>query len=156
MSPASTCSPFAPSVSARNAFFRKRIAVGLWRRISRAHCTPSASSCSSGTTAFTSPICSASCASYCRQRYQISRAFFSPTLRASIDEPKPASNDPTRGPVWPKRALSAAIVRSQITCSTCPPPIAHPATSAITGFGISRMKRCSGSTLRLGDPSSSR
>ena len=28
------------------------------------------------------------------------------------------------GPVWPKRALSAAIVRSQMTCSTWPPPIA--------------------------------
>ena len=28
------------------------------------------------------------------------------------------------GPVWPKTALSAAIVRSQQTCSTWPPPMA--------------------------------
>src|SRR3990172_8429069 len=82
---------------------------------------PSSSSASSGTTAFTRPIASASCASYWRQRYQISRAFFVPTSRASIDTPKPPSNEPTRGPVCPKRALSAAIVGLQITRNTCPP-----------------------------------
>src|SRR5437870_4588583 len=60
----------------------------------------------------------------CRQRNQISRAFFCPTMRARYAEPRPASNEPTRGPVWPKRALSAAMVRSQTTCSTCPPPMA--------------------------------
>ena len=38
--------------------------------------------------------------------------------------PKPASNEPTRGPLCPKRPLSAAIVRSHSTCSTWPPPIA--------------------------------
>jgi len=42
------------------------------------------------------------------------------------------ADDPTFGPVWPNRALSAAIVRSQTTCSTCPPPIAYPATIATT------------------------
>ena len=51
-------------------------------------------------------------------------AFFWPTLRASRPDPKPASKMPTRGPVWPKRALSAAMVRSHTTCSTWPPPMA--------------------------------
>ena len=31
---------------------------------------------------------------------------------------------PTFGPVWPKRALSAAIERSQTMWRTCPPPTA--------------------------------
>ncbi len=66
----------------------------------------------------------ASSAEYWRQRYQISRAFFCPTMRARYDEPKPPSNDPTIGPVCPKTALSAAIVRSHTTCSTWPPPMA--------------------------------
>ena len=44
--------------------------------------------------------------------------------RRAAPAPKPPSNEPTRGPVWPKRALSAAIVRSQTRCSTWPPPIA--------------------------------
>ena len=52
---------------------------------------------------------SASSAPYCRQRNQISLAFFWPTWRASTEAPKPPSNEPTFGPVWPKRALSAAI-----------------------------------------------
>ena len=56
---------------------------------------------------------SACCASYWRQRNQISLAFLVPTRSRRSDAPKPPSNEPTRGPVWPKRALSAAIVRSQ-------------------------------------------
>ena len=71
-----------------------------------------------GTTAFTSPIASACSAVYCRQRYHISRAFFSPTTRARYAVPNPGSTEPTRGPTWPKRAVSAAIVRSQSTWST--------------------------------------
>ena len=63
------------------------------------------------------------------------------------------SNDPTFGPVCPKRALSAATVRSQTMCKTCPPPIAYPATIAITGFGIERILRCRSSTFRRGTPS---
>ena len=48
---------------------------------------------------------------------------------------------PTRGPAWPKRACSAAIVTSQITWRMWPPPIAKPLTAAITGFGTSRIAR---------------
>ena len=40
------------------------------------------------------------------------------------DIPKPGSTLPTRGPTWPKRAVADAMVRSQITWSTLPPPIA--------------------------------
>ena len=53
--------------------------------------------------------------------------------------PKPPSNDPTFGPIWPKRALSAAMVRSHTTCSTWPPPIAQPATMATIGLGQRRI-----------------
>ena len=55
---------------------------------------------------------------------KISFAFFGPTRSARIPTPNPPSKLPTFGPVWPKRALSAAIVRSQTRCRTCPPPIA--------------------------------
>ena len=40
-------------------------------------------------------------------------ACFCPPMRAMYEGPKPASKDPTFGPVCAKRALSAAIVRSQ-------------------------------------------
>ena len=53
--------------------------------------------------------------------------------------PNPASKLPTRGPVCPKIAFSEASERSQMTCSTCPPPIANPLTAAITGLGIMRI-----------------
>jgi hypothetical protein len=56
--------------------------------------------------------------------------------------PKPGSTLPTRGPTCPKTAVSAAIVKSQITCSTWPPPIAKPFTMAMTGFGMARMTPC--------------
>ncbi len=57
-------------------------AVGLFSMISSHHFCTSASSWSCATTVFTSPIASASAAEYRRHRYQISRAFFSPTTRA--------------------------------------------------------------------------
>ena len=47
-----------------------------------------------------------------------------PTILASSPAPNPPSKEPTFGPVWPKRALSAAIVRSHTRCSTWPPPTA--------------------------------
>ena len=98
--------------------FNNRSASGESASISRHHATVVGSNSSSGTTAFTSPHASAVGASYCRQRNQISFARFSPICRASRLMPYPPSKDPTRGPVWPNRALSAAIVRSQQTCRT--------------------------------------
>ena len=46
---------------------------------------------------------------------------------------------PTFTPVWPKRALSAAMARSQATTSSLPPPKAGPFTAAMTGMGAARM-----------------
>ena len=66
----------------------------------------------------------ASSAEYWRHRNQISFAFLSPTSRASSPMPNPASKLPTRGPTWPKIALSLASDRSHTTWRTCPPPIA--------------------------------
>src|SRR2546426_9394237 len=57
-------------------------AVGLLSRSSAHHFSTSARSSLSGTTRLTRPISRACCAEYWRQRYQISRAFFSPTTRA--------------------------------------------------------------------------
>ena len=116
--------PLSPSSAAWKLAFSSRSAKGESSSISRHQRTVSASSSSSGTTVFTSPISSACCASYCRHRNQISFAFFTPTVLASSAAPKPPSKEPTRGPVCPKRALSAAIVRSQTRCRMCPPPIA--------------------------------
>ena len=46
---------------------------------------------------------------------------------------------PTRGPVWPKVADSAAIARSQAMTSSLPPPAAGPLTAATTGRGWVRI-----------------
>src|SRR5215469_1477360 len=148
--------PAAPSVAVVRAPLSIRRASGDLASSSRDQPTVSSSSRSSGTTALTSPISSACCALYWRQRYQISRAFFSPTVDASSQEPYPPSNEPTLGPVWPKTALSAAIVRSQQTCRTCPPPIAYPATIAITGLGVRRICTWRSSTFSLPTPWESR
>jgi naphthoate synthase len=67
---------------------------------------------------------------------------FGPTRFARSPAPKPPSKDPTFGPTCPKRALSAAIVRSQTRCKTWPPPIAYPATIATTGLGSRRICTC--------------
>ena len=138
--------PAIASLSALKECLRTFSAVGDFASISSAQRRTSARSSAFGTTAFTRPQLCMVAASYWRHRYQTSRARFSPRMRARYELPKPASNEPTRGPAWPKRAWSAAIVRSQSTCSTWPPPIATPFTAAITGLGMSRMTRCSVST----------
>src|ERR1039457_6912611 len=120
-------------------------AVGDSRRISSAQDRTSALSWSAGTTLLTRPHASACSALYWRHRNQISRGRFSPINRARYPGPKPASYEPTRGPFWPNRAVSAAMVRSHRTCSTCPPPMAKPLTAAITGLGTSLITRCSAS-----------
>ena len=40
---------------------------------------------------------------------------------------------------WPKRALSAAMMKSHIIASSQPPPSAKPLTAAITGLRTLRM-----------------
>ncbi|MOA19988.1 hypothetical protein D3C78_1404040 [compost metagenome] len=40
---------------------------------------------------------------------------------------------------WPKRALSAAMMKSHIMASSQPPPSAKPDTAAITGLRMARM-----------------
>ena len=126
--------------------------MGECCNISRAHCTVSASNSASGTTVLIRPISRASWASYWRQRNQISRAFFCPTWRASKPDPKPPSKEPTIGPVCPNFALSAAMVRSQTTWSTWPPPITQPATMATTGLGVRRICICKSRTLSRPTP----
>ena len=116
--------PTSPSSAALKLAFSSRSANGESASISRHHATVSSSRRSSGTTVLTIPISRASSAEYCRHRNQISLAFFGPTRFASRPAPKPPSNEPTFGPTCPKRALSAAIVRSHTRCSTWPPPIA--------------------------------
>ena len=104
--------------------FSSRSANGESASISRHQATVSSSSCSSGTTVLTRPISSACCASYWRHRNQISFAFFGPDESRQQRGAEAAVEGADLGPVWPKRALSAAIVRSQTRCSTWPPPIA--------------------------------
>src|SRR2546426_4974764 len=92
-------------------------AVGLLSRSSAHQRSTSARSSLSGTTRLTSPISRASCAEYCRQRYQISRAFFSPTTRARYPVPWPASTLPTRGPVWPNTRSEEHTSELQSPCN---------------------------------------
>jgi hypothetical protein len=101
---ASVPMPAIASLSALKECFSTFSAVGLFASISSAHCRTSARSAAFGTTLFTSPQRSMVAASYSRHRYQTSRARFSPRMRARYALPKPASNEPTRGPAWPKRA----------------------------------------------------
>ncbi len=49
-----------------------------------------------------------------------------------------AGTDPTRGPAWPKRAVSDARARSQATLSSLPPPTQTPCTTEITGLATPR------------------
>src|SRR5438552_18546777 len=107
--------PANPSSAALRPALSMRRASGLSSSMRRRHARVSASRSASGTSLLTSPMSSACWASYCSRRNQISRAFFWPTIRASRPAPYPPSKLPTRGPVWPKRALSAAMVRSQTT-----------------------------------------
>src|SRR3546814_13872953 len=99
------------------------------------HSLTAASSSSAGTTLLTRPISSASCPLYWRLRYQISRAFLSPTWRARKAVPQPASTEPTLGPNWPSFAVSALIDRSQSVQNTLPPPIATPLLRPSPGLG---------------------
>ena len=139
------------SVSALNDCLRKRIAVGLLVATSSAHAFASAMTSPGGTTLLTRFIARASWAEYIRHQNQISRAFFSPTTRARYAVPNPASKDPTRGPAWPKRAVSLAIDTSHRTCRTCPPPTATPLTAAMTGLGMSRITLCSAPISNIPD-----
>ena len=85
--------------------FSSRSANGDSFSISRHQRTVSSSSSSSGTTVLTSPISSACCAEYWRQRNQISFAFFWPTWLARSAAPKPPSKLPTRGPGLPEAGV---------------------------------------------------
>ena len=79
--------PAAPSVTAFSAPLSIRSASGDFASISSHQRSVSASRPASGTTVFTRPIARASAALYWRHRYQISRAFFSPTVAASSEDP---------------------------------------------------------------------
>ncbi|MCY1183331.1 hypothetical protein D9M73_239410 [compost metagenome] len=57
-----------------------------------------------------------------------------PTARARRWVPPAPGSVPTFTSGWPKRALSAATIRSHIIASSQPPPSASPATAAITGL----------------------
>src|SRR5699024_4579852 len=61
-----------------------------------------------------------------------------------------AADNAIFGQTGPNIALSAAIVKSQTTFNTFPPPIAYPLTIAMTGFGIIRINLCKSNTLRRG------
>src|SRR5918994_769814 len=134
--------PAKPSSWAWKLVFSRRSANGDRSSISLHQRTVSSSSVASGTTVLTSPISSASLAEYILQRNHISLAFFGPTRLVRTDAPKPPSKLPTLGPTCPNFALSAAMVRSHITCRTWPPPTAYPATMATTGLGSRRIWTC--------------
>src|SRR5215210_987067 len=134
--------PAKPSSWAWKLAFRSRSANGERSSISRHQLTVSSSSLSSGTTVLTRPISSASSAEYILHRNHISFAFFGPTSLVRTEAPKPPSKLPTFGPTCPNFALSAAMVRSQTTCRTWPPPTAYPATIATTGLGQRRIWTC--------------
>src|SRR3981189_2494750 len=122
-SPASSWMPACPSRAALKLRFSMRSASGLSCNISSHHFTVSSSSFASGTTVLTRPICSACCASYWRQRNQISFAFFNPTTVARAEAPKPPSKLPTRGPLCPERALAGVVRCGDVRAQHTVPPL---------------------------------
>ncbi len=64
----------------------------------------------------------------------MSIAFALPMARGSRCVPPAPGMMPSLISGWPKRALSAAMMKSHIIASSQPPPSAKPATAAITGL----------------------
>ena len=61
-------------------------------------------------------------------------ALLLPTARGRRWVPPAPGMMPSLTSGWPKRALSAAMIRSQAIATSQPPPSAKPATAAITGL----------------------
>ena len=67
-------------------------------------------------------------------------AFLRGIMRGSRCTPPPPAISPTRGSGSANSAFSAAMMMSQASAVSNPPPIAQPFTAAI--IGLSRLKRC--------------
>ena len=99
------------------------------------------------TTRLTSPMRCASAASMISAVKISSFARASPTTRDSNQVPPPSGTSPIFPKTSPKRARSAATMRSQQSARLQPAPTAKPSTWAMVGRGNST-SRC---TMRLSD-----
>ena len=99
-----------------------------------AHFFASSSAWPSAASAVTKPRSSPSCAGTCRPVSIMPIAFLSGICRASRCMPPAAAASPTRGSGRANLAFSAAMMISQASATSKPPPIAMPFTAAITGL----------------------
>ena len=110
------------------------VASGGMAAISAAVLSASATRSAKGTTRATSPERSASSAPIIRPVRHISIALALPIARVRRCDPPMPGPTPSLISGWPKRALSAAMMKSAIIASSQPPPSAKPLTAAIHGL----------------------
>ena len=138
----SKCRPSARLVS------RARLTASLtiwaagedWAAIFWAAFRASAISMSAGTTRAASPQLSASAASMVRPVRHRSIALDLPTMRVRRWLPPRPGMMPRVISGWPNLAVSAAMMKSQASASSQPPPRAWPATAAMMGFLMRAMR----------------
>ncbi len=112
--------------------------MGEHSRIWAAQRRAAASASPSGTTSLTKPSAWPSAAETRRPVRIMPSAAFCPVIRGRRWTPLPAMR-PTRGSGSAKTAFSAAMMMSQASAVSNPPPIATPLTAAMRG--LSRSKR---------------
>src|ERR1700761_3882930 len=94
-----------------------------------------------GTTSLTKPSSSPSFAETCRAVRIMPMARFRPICRGSRCKPPASAARPTRGSGRANVALSEAMMRSQASAISNPPPIATPLTAAMIGLSQSNRDR---------------
>ena len=142
--------PARPSSSALKEAFSIRNASGPFNDLLH-HSTVVSSSLSSGTTFVHQAHFNAFLWHRIDRTGTRSRGFsFCPTMRARYDAPKPPSKLPTFGPVCPKRAFSALMVRSHTITQYMAATDSPSGDSRDNWFGNWTNKFCKSSTFRRG------
>src|SRR5436190_3704013 len=139
----SRCSAMACSSETPRPFWmvclEARIDIGLFLHIVSAQRSAAANASPCGTTSLTKPSSWPSRALTCPPFRIMPIARFSPICRGSRCNPPATAARPTRGSGNAKIAFSAAMMRSQASAISKPPPMATPLTAAI--ISLSQSKR---------------
>src|SRR5271156_5173875 len=112
--------------------------IGEHSMISFAHRSAVGIRSFNATTSFTIPHLAASCAVMCLAVNIMPIAILSGIWRGRRCTPPAPAISPTRGSGSPKRAWSAAMMMSQASAISNPPPSANPFTAAMIGLVISK------------------
>ena len=121
----------------RIACLEARIDIGEFLAIVSAQRSAAASAPPAGATSLTKPSSKPSLAETCRAVRIMPIARFSPICRGRRCKPPASAARPTRGSGKAKVAFSDAMIRSQASAISKPPPIATPLTAAMIGLSQS-------------------